>query len=357
MQKRFFFTISLVFVSSFSFTQKVKERFISIPKKEAVQQQSVVVSNIPPGKTNEHYIDTNALLDTAQSQRVELTPELELDNFLQKQEAVESARRKQKDPPSVQNTSQSSSPKPLGNAQFLSINAIVLDAGHGGKDPGGIANVIEEKRLVLTLLKKIHANFRLKNKNISVFVTRKNDTFISLEERVSKTARWSSSPKNNVLFVSIHGNIARNRKVEGLEIYTLSDKASDSEALEVERLENAGFSKDDIVQTQSIYSILADLIRDGTRKQSEWLAQHVYTETLSSIRQDGGVGRGLKKANFFVLKYNTVPSILIEVGYMSHQGEAVRLKKEEYQDKLADGIYNGITKFIEAYNETEGFTK
>ncbi|MGL4563351.1 MAG: N-acetylmuramoyl-L-alanine amidase family protein [Brevinema sp.] len=238
------------------------------------------------------------------------------------------------------------------NHEFIPIDAVVLDAGHGGKDPGGISNGIEEKRLVFTILKKAHSLFRKTNKSIKVYVTRKNDQFISLEDRVSKTARWST--KKNVLFVSIHGNIAYNGRVEGLEIYTLSDKASDPEALATERIENAGFSSEDIEQTDSLYSILADLIRDSTRKQSEWLAKYVYEDMLASSQ---GYGRGLKRANFFVLKYNTVPSILIEVGYMSNPTEATKLKTEDYQNKLAIGIFKGVSRYINEYNRTEGFTK
>lgn len=236
--------------------------------------------------------------------------------------------------------------------KFEKINAIVLDAGHGGKDPGGVANGIEEKRLVLTMVKKLHTLFRKNNRKLKIYVTRKNDSFVSLEDRVSKTARWSS--RQNVIFVSIHGNISLKPSISGFEIYTLSDRASDSEALATERLENAGFTPDDIEQTDSTYSLLADLIRDGTRKESEWLAEYVYDDTLKTSH---AYGRGLKRANFFVLKYNTVPSILVEIGYMSNKSEAKKLEDEEYQNKLAVGIYKGISRYINDYNESEGFTK
>lgn len=236
--------------------------------------------------------------------------------------------------------------------KFEPIDAIILDAGHGGKDPGGSSNGIQEKRLVLTMVKKIHTLLRKNNRKLKIYVTRKNDSFVSLEDRVSKTARWSS--KRNVLFVSIHGNISLRPSIFGFEIYTLSDRASDTEALATERLENAGFSPEDIVQTDTIYSLLADLIRDGTRKESEWLAQYIYEDTLKT---SGVFGRGLKRANFFVLKYNTVPSVLLEIGYMSNKAEAEKLKSEEYQNKLAIGIYKGIIRYIQEYNKSEGFTK
>ncbi len=236
--------------------------------------------------------------------------------------------------------------------KFEPIDAIVLDAGHGGKDPGGVSNGVEEKRLNLTLVKKLHTLFRKQNKKIKIYVTRNNDTFVSLEDRVSKTARWSS--KKNILFISIHANIAYNPNVSGFEIYTLSDSASDTEALATERIENAGFSQQDIQQTESLYSLLADLIRDGTRRESEWLAEYIYNDTLQTAN---AYGRGLKRANFFVLKYNTVPSVLIEVGYMSNRAEAEKLKTEDYLNKLAVGMYKGISRYIDEYNKSEGFSK
>ncbi len=241
---------------------------------------------------------------------------------------------------------------PTTARKFEPIDAIVLDAGHGGKDPGGVSNGVEEKRLNLTLVKKLHTLFRKQNRNIKIYVTRNNDSFVSLEDRVSKTARWSS--KKNILFISIHANIAYNPSVSGFEIYTLSDQASDTEALATERIENAGFTQQDIQQTESLYSLLADLIRDGTRKESEWLAEYIYNDTIQTAN---AYGRGLKRANFFVLKYNTVPSVLIEVGYMSNKAEAEKLKTEDYLNKLTVGMYKGISRYINEYNESEGFSK
>ncbi|MGL4677161.1 MAG: N-acetylmuramoyl-L-alanine amidase family protein [Brevinema sp.] len=334
MKKLIFFMI-LIPLTLYSQT---KERFID-PKKYTLSNdtgQQGIVTNI---STNQ---------DTEVSQ--------EVIQFIQEREQRNEQKRKENATQNMSNKLKEPEDDlfmiPEQNYKFAPIDAIVLDAGHGGKDPGGISNGIEEKRLVLTLVKKIHALFRKQNRDIKIYVTRKNDAFIPLEERVSKTARWSV--RKNILFVSIHGNIAYNSKILGFEIYTLSDKASDSEALATERIENAGFSPEDIQQTDSVYSILADLIRDGTRKQSEWLAKYVYDDALQNTK---GLGRGLKRANFFVLKYNTVPSILVEVGYMSNKQEAAKLKDEEYQNLLAIGIYQGISRYIDDYNQSEGFVK
>lgn len=315
-------SIFFLFVTSFLFGNQPNEQFINL--QEYSNQQNI----------------SNTRIQDAQI-------------FLENQEKFNEIKRTKNQPnPTNINTNTSTESIAQNNYEFVPIDAIVLDAGHGGKHPGGVSNGIEEKRLTFTLLKKVHTLFRKKNKQIKIYVTRKNDNYVSLEDRVSKTARWAS--KKNVLFISIHGNIAYNQRVEGLEIYTLSDRASDPDALATERIENAGFSSEDIEKTDSLYSILADLIRDSTRKQSEWLARYVYDDMLFSTK---AYGRGLKRANFFVLKYNTVPSILIEVGFMSNPAEATKLKSEEYQNKIAIGVYKGILRYIEEYNKTEGFVK
>lgn len=356
MQRRFYFSILILLsFQNVIFSQKVKESFVVVPKKSTNQHQASPQTNTaPPKKTQESFVSpaqiTNQVEEQPRYSEIKGSGrEQMVEEYLKSKDQIDAAKRQI----SVPMQKPAKTPVyPLSKPAFVPIDAIVLDAGHGGKDPGGIANAIEEKRLVLTLVKKIHALFRSNDKDLSIYVTRKSDNFVSLEERVSKTARWST--KKNILFVSVHGNIAFNKKVEGLEIYTLSDKASDPEALEVERLENAGFTVEDIRQTDTLYSILADLVRDSTRKQSEWLARYVYDDML---RSGPVLGRGLKKANFFVLKYNTVPSILIEVGYMSSPSESRKLKSEDYQNNLAEGIFKGVSRFIEEYNKTEGFTR
>ena len=334
-----FFLVTILLLPHQTYTNDVKESFID-PKK---------------------YVKTNTLnQDTTQKPPVsDKSDNLEADRkqqaleFVQlKEQRNEEKRQNRADAEKLEKIIEDVDDFISPTHTFVPIDAIVLDAGHGGKHPGGGGHGIEEKRLVLTMVKKVHTLFRKKNKKIKIYVTRKNDSYVSLEDRVSKTARWSV--RKNILFISVHANIAYNPKVSGFEIYTLSDRASDTDALATERIENAGFTPEDITNTDSVYSILADLIRDSTRTQSEWLAKYVYDDTLKYSKV---YGRGLKQANFFVLKYNTVPSILVEIGYMSNSLEAKELQNEDHQNKLAIGIFSGVSRYIQEYNRTEGFTK
>lgn len=241
---------------------------------------------------------------------------------------------------------------------FMPVNAIILDPGHGGKDPGGLGvNGVKEKEIVLSIMKQLGLMIVQAAKSghtgIRVFVTRNTDRFVSLKERTDLATELIR--KNyNPIFVSIHGNISLNRKTEGIEVYSLSDKASDEEALSVETMENAGFSKSDVEKTEALSLIINDLLKDGIRSQSLNLAQHVgkgmRTATMAQVR-------GVKRANFFVLKYNSMPSILIEVGFLSNGREAKLLLNRDYQKKVATGIFQGINGFLNEYNKSRGFTK
>lgn len=236
---------------------------------------------------------------------------------------------------------------------FDPINAVIIDPGHGGKDPGGIGvNGIKEKEIVFNVGRLLYQNLR-KDERFKVIFTRKGDLYVTLKERTEITAAMLKK-KFNPIFISIHGNISLNRNVNGIEIYTLSDKASDEEALSVEMVENAGFSKKDVESTKELASIISDLLKDGIRKQSEELAKELGA-TL--VRDSGASLKGLKKANFYVLKYNSVPSVLAEIGFMSNPEEGKKLMDRVYQKKIASGLSEGILNFIENYNKSRGFTR
>ncbi|OHD54253.1 MAG: hypothetical protein A2Y33_16410 [Spirochaetes bacterium GWF1_51_8] len=233
---------------------------------------------------------------------------------------------------------------------FIPFNAVIIDAGHGGNDPGALgASGSKEKDVVLSLTKKVYQYFK-NDKQFNIFLTRKNDTFVTLEDRVKFSSKVAKD--YHPVFISIHANASPNKSVSGIEVFYLSDAVSDHEVKEVELLENAKFSQADIEKTEVLFSIIADLIRDGIKLESEQMANFVYKTLVNTAKAPG---RGVKAGNFYVLKYNPVPAILIEVGFMSHKDEGKKLMNKDYQDKLAQGIYYGVKKYINEYNKTKGF--
>ncbi|MEM4326050.1 MAG: N-acetylmuramoyl-L-alanine amidase [Candidatus Pacearchaeota archaeon] len=234
---------------------------------------------------------------------------------------------------------------------FKPMNCIIIDPGHGGKDPGGLGvGGLEEKKLVLEFSKILAKN--LEKQGVKVFLTRNADKYMSLKERIDFVKKVVDRGYNPV-FISIHGNISLNPKVEGFEIYTLSDKASDEESIAVEMKENINFDKEDIQNTEELYEILKDLITDGLKMQSDKLAESV----IKKIQANLVMAKSHKKANFYVLKYNFVPSALLEIGYMSNIKEAKKLSDKNYLEKLASSIADGLKDFVYYYNKTGGFSR
>lgn len=243
--------------------------------------------------------------------------------------------------------------KVYNNTGFQKINAIIIDAGHGGKDPGAMSKSgLKEKKIVLAIAKYLR-DYLKKDGKYPVLLTRRGDYFVTLEKRTKLSADWAK--RYNSIFVSIHANANPfGNWAEGVEVFSLSDKASDDTAMNAARMENAGFSAKDVKKTEGLYAILLDLVKDALMMQSEKFSKVV---SKSIVKYTGAKSRGTKKAPFYVLKFNTVPSILVEVGFLTHKAEAKKLKTTAYQKKIAKGIYYGINSYIKKYNNTRGYSK
>ncbi len=252
----------------------------------------------------------------------------------------------------VSNNAQNNSVSYNNEDGFQPITAVIIDPGHGGRDPGGMsASGLKEKDIVLAVCKQLKSMLSSDGR-YSATMTRSSDVFVTLEDR-TKIAR-DLAQQRRAVFVSVHANISLDSSSQGVEVYSLSDHPSDDAALDVERMENAGFSASDIRATEDLYSVLADLVRDGLKIESEKLAASIYNSVVAST---GAQKRGLKQAAFYVLKYNSIPSVLIEIGFLSNAAEAKKMNTADYQKKLARGIFNGIVQFIDAYNRTRGFSR
>ncbi|WP_027582930.1 N-acetylmuramoyl-L-alanine amidase [Bradyrhizobium sp. Ai1a-2] len=219
---------------------------------------------------------------------------------------------------------------------------IVIDPGHGGIDNGTQSNGELEKNLVLGFGLALRDRIE-KSGKYRVVMTRTDDTFIPLNDRV-KVARNQSA----ALFVSIHADALPRREgdAQGATIYTLSDKASDAEAERLAEAENkadaiAGVNLSD--EPTEVADILIDLTRRETKTFSNRFARLLVSEMKTAARMHK---HPLKSAGFRVLKAPDVPSVLVELGYVSNKGDLEHLVSENWRNKTVDSMLQAIDTFF-----------
>jgi len=226
--------------------------------------------------------------------------------------------------------------KPKDQPQYSGITRVVIDPGFGGKDFGapGYINGVYSKNVNLAIAKKLAAEIR-ENLGLDTIMTRESDEFITLEERVA-----IGNMKKADLFISIQCNSHSDKDVYGTETYCLGVTSS------VKVLENKA-SKGSNLQT-----ILSDMRLDANQEESCLLANYVQqslyeymSEKYSHIKS-----RGVKHAPFVVLIGTDMPSIVIEISFISNSRECKRLIFEDYQNDLCKAITNGIRRYIEQKN-------
>lgn len=214
------------------------------------------------------------------------------------------------------------------------INNIVLDPGHGGKDPGATYYGISEKNITLDIAVKIK-NILEKEYKKNVFLTREQDTFISLEDRVKK----ANSSKGELL-VSIHINAAPNKKEKnGFEIYYLSNKASDKEAEKVAKRENIFLDMNETSINHILWSMKLNEYINESSKFAHFIDKNIKSD-LKEINNNG-----IKQASFFVLKGVKMPAVLLELGYLSNKKELSCLLNQKIQENLAKIISKSIIEY------------
>ncbi len=216
---------------------------------------------------------------------------------------------------------------------------IVLDPGHGGKDPGALGRKgTREKDIVLKISNHLR-NLLEKKTNAKVFMTRDSDVFIELKDR----AAFANQHKAD-LFVSIHINSHPQRSIKGLELYHFGE-ASDPRALEVAARENGTPLEDNGPAWQFI---LADKLHDKKIEDSQEFAWTTKKALVKYLKPYYKVkDHGVKTAPFFVLRMTTMPAILAEIAFISNPTEEKLLKSSTYQQRMAQGIFEGIKTYIQ----------
>lgn len=249
---------------------------------------------------------------------------------------------------------------------------IVIDAGHGGHDTGASAGHVHESAIALTISKQVSSY--LEKKGYKVLLTRTKDEWLSLEKRAAIANSAAAD-----LFVSIHLNSSTDTRAQGKEFYFQNQLAVDEEALFLANRENhahdevssAALGQDRIqkaglraaeaarlptleIENSSvrtdIKNILEDLDRSARIRASSELAKSLYHEwEKSEASQKAGSGRlsrGIRQAPFFLVSNVAMPSVLVEVGFLSHSKEGLKLQQISYQTALAEALASGIDQYF-----------
>lgn len=226
----------------------------------------------------------------------------------------------------------------------LSVRRIVIDPGHGGKDPGCLfKGGIKEKDITLSLAKKLKIKIE-KRLRCEVFLTRTEDVFIPLEERTA-----FATLKNADLFISLHVNAHKQSNIYGIETYFFNP-ATDRQAAMVAARENATSEK----HISDLESIIKEMLLTTNISESSKLAQMVQNGIINDVKNKYKPYKslGVKQAPFYVLFGAEMPAILIETGFITNVTERTRLLSDSYKEVLSEGIVGGIESYMKSFEQT-----
>jgi N-acetylmuramoyl-L-alanine amidase len=300
-------------------------------RREARQQYAIVAAKYSRSDWGRRARERVAALDAAAEQERKQRP----------QPAVATTARPVQEPEAPKAVSlieKPAAPAQPAKSAPQALRKIVLDPGHGGKDPGAIGvDGIAEKDIVLGVARKLAE--KLKLLGIEVVLTRKDDRFIPLEERTAIANAEAAD-----LFISLHVNASPNPDARGVETYYL-DNTNDEAALRMAAREN-GIARDKISDLQFI---LSDMVQNLKLEDSITLAHRLQGSVVTQVGGRYGEVRdlGVKKAQFYVLVGARMPSVLVEMFFVSNRIEGRALATEEYQQSLAEALFDGIKKYQE----------
>jgi len=218
------------------------------------------------------------------------------------------------------------------------FKTIVIDAGHGGKDPGAIGySGTKEKDIALDVAKRLEKKLS-KNMNVKIIMTRNEDVFLRLSER-TKIANES----NGNLFISIHTNAAEDRRASGFETFLIGPNkneaavrvaARENAVLELEGTTGKKLTNEDLIK--------ATIAQSAFASKSEQFASMVQKEIKKRVQSPD---RGVKQAGFYVLMGASMPNVLVELGFISNPSEEKKLRSPQYRDQLATAIYRAVEQY------------
>jgi N-acetylmuramoyl-L-alanine amidase len=220
------------------------------------------------------------------------------------------------------------------------LRKVVLDPGHGGKDPGASGpGGIAEKEIVLSIAKKLAVKLKTEM-GTEVVLTRKDDRFVPLEDRT-----LLANSEDADLFISLHVNASPNADARGIETYYL-DNTTDEAAIRLAARENATSRKN----ISDLQFILSDMMQNMKLEDSITLAHRLQTALVSGMSKFMGDVKdlGVKKALFHVLVGARMPSVLVEMFFITNKNESRAMADANYQDTMVDALFEGIQKYAQS---------
>ena len=231
---------------------------------------------------------------------------------------------------------------------FFRVGAILIDPGHGGKDPGTIGSYVEngktipvyEKTIALTVSRSLYQMLQKAYPDKKILLTRSDDTYPSLEDRVEMANKIPLKKNEAILYISIHANAAPfNKKPYGFEVWYLPpDYRRDL--------------VDKNAASKEIVHILNDMLEEEFSTESILIAKNILDGLEAQIGKESK-NRGLKEKEYFVVRNAKMPSVLIELGFVTNPEEAKRLNTPAYLQKCAQGIYDGLAAFITRFERSQ----
>ncbi|MBQ3671067.1 MAG: N-acetylmuramoyl-L-alanine amidase [Treponema sp.] len=230
------------------------------------------------------------------------------------------------------------------------VGAIIIDPGHGGKDPGALATykingksvTIKEKDICLKTANLLCTRLKKAYPDKKIIMTRSTDVFLSLEERTDIANSVKLGEHEAILYVSIHVNSSLDKKATGYETWYLSP---DYRRTVLEKDKNVD---------KNLFNILNSLTEEEYTSESLLIAKFIMDGIQAQVGSLSNQ-RGIKANDWFVVKNANMPSVLIELGFVSNEAEAKNLIDNFYLQKLSLGIYNGLTAFITHFERSRGF--
>ncbi|MEX2442864.1 MAG: N-acetylmuramoyl-L-alanine amidase [Alkalispirochaeta sp.] len=233
--------------------------------------------------------------------------------------------------------------------QTRRISAIFIDPGHGGRDPGAVGThtvdgrteTLREKDVVLSVGTRLADQLSARYPDKEIVLSRNSDVYLTLEDRTTIANQIEVGTNESVIFISIHANASLNRDARGFEVWFLPPEF---------RRRDLVSSEDTGVKDPDILSILNTMREEEITLESVLLARNV----LSGL--EGQIGnyspnRGLREESWYVVRNAKMPSILVEVGFVTNEGEFSRLREAGYLRSLSEGIYTGVTNFVRNFEE------